>query len=103
MPTSAKTSATPAQPQPKSAAVFEWYDNRVQMGLERLHRDDLAQRQKILNIIEELKDARLFWKLLAKYHLAVETQGAGAGNDALLALLARIYIAGTERGFAVLD
>ena len=94
---------TPAQPQPKSVVVFEWYDNRVQTALERLHRDDLAQRQKILNIIEELKDARLFWKLLAKYHLAVETQGAGAGNDALLALLARIYIAGTERGFAVLD
>lgn len=96
---------TPAQPKdnPAQPFIFEWYENRIERDLQILYRHDLAERQKIVEIIDEMHDSNLFWKLSAAYENAVETTADPTVKaQALDAFLARIYIAGSLRGFRVL-
>ena len=105
-----KSVAEPAQskntpsPQPN---VFEWYENRIEEGLAKLYRVDVAQRQKIVEIIRELEDSTMFWGLLGKWgdttEVAQREKSEPGEHEALMALLARIYIAGTLRGFQAVD
>lgn len=100
---------TPAS-KPKSEssrqpAVFEWYENRIEESLQGVYQHDRADRQKIVEVIEELNDSNMFWKLMAAYTNEAEAaeNDPVRQNDALMAILARLYIAGTMRGAAVIE
>jgi hypothetical protein len=87
-----------------SPAVFEWYENRVEEGLAKLYHVDVSQRQKIVGVIREMDDSTLFSKLRSHYTDAQEAATDDeTREDALMALLARIYIAGTLRGCKAVD
>jgi hypothetical protein len=87
--------------------IFEWYENHIEEGLAKLYRVDVAQREKIVAIIRELDDSTMFWSLMTKWEDATEIakreKDEPAEHEALMALLARVYIAGTLRGFQAVD
>jgi len=89
-------------PSPK---IFEWYQNRIEDGLQAVYQRDCTERQKIAEIIQEMNDSNMFWKLMAAYTTEIEAVPSDydRSNDALKALLARIYIAGTLRGAAAIE
>ena len=88
-------------PQPK---IFEWYQNRIEDGLQAVYQRDRAERQAIVGIIQEMNDSGMFWKLMAAYTNEIEAAPSDfeSNNEALKALLARVYIAGTLRGAAAI-
>ena len=116
MPVRQNGGSTPAQSQHSEAEgsvnsfisrptkIFEWYENRIESDLQRLYRAHANERQYVSEIIEELNDSNMFWKLHASYTNASEgSKKEDDGHDALMALLARVYIAGSLRGHAVME
>lgn len=85
--------------------IFTWHENRVQAALQKLHNVEPGARQVILETMSELQNSNLFWKLYSPFGDAMEA----AGNDGKrrfqveLAMFARIFLAGTERGGNPLD
>ena len=84
---------------------FEWYDNRLHQGLTDVYRHDISGRQKLAEIVQELQDSEAFWKLLVAYEDEVDSAKEDRDRSfaALLALLARVYAAGSLRGCRVID
>ena len=84
---------------PTQDAIFEWYDNEVEESLAKLYRVDITQRQRIVEIIGAMRDSNLFWKMMNAYDGALDEAEAKENvpgkRDVLLALLARMYIAGS--------
>lgn len=103
-----KSVAEPTQskntPPPTPPPVFEWYENRIEEGLSKLYRVDVCQRQKIVEIIREFEDSTMFWSLIAKWDDAYAAEKVDeAKHQVLMALLARVYIAGTLRECQAVD
>jgi hypothetical protein len=82
-----------------SPFIFEWCDNQVQKSFQILQANDLSHRHSIIEILEEMHDSRTFRSLMDGYNCAVEeaVEDDTTKKKALMALLARVYIAGTLR------
>ena len=100
-----QTKSTTTRPAPTETPatpfIFEWYTNKIQRDLQELYREDVKQRQMIVEVIEEMTDSNLFWRLISSYDDAVMERGEAGSEEKhnlLMALLARVYIAGTCRG-----
>ena len=102
------SAAVPAQPKNTSQPeVFDWYENKVQQCFQKLHDVDLAGRPAIIETIKEMQNSGLFHKLLVKYtdtaDQARKNEDYDRENDAIFALCARCYIAGSLRDCRVID
>ncbi len=87
--------------------IFEWADNSVQESLKRLRKGETEYdgKQKIGEIMDEVANSHLFWKMHAQYETAHdECKGDGSKEiNVLLALLARMYIAGSLLSVPVIE
>jgi len=87
--------------------IFDWAENSVQESLKQLRKGETEYdgKQKIGEIMDEIANSHLFWTLFAKYETAhQECEGNTAKQtDHILALVARMYIAGSFLPRPVID
>lgn len=97
----APTSSSDEQSSPDQPFTpFPWHDNRFQEALQSLHDVEPAAQQVLVETMAEIRRSNLFWKLMTSYSDAMK-EAKGNSRDELhveLAMFARMYLAGTQRG-----
>lgn len=84
--------------------MFEWQDNRCEKALRTVWKYDISNRQKLVMVARDLEASETYWRLMAKFTDAFDAaKGRGDEGNVLLALLARVYAAGTMNGYRTIE